>query len=54
MMKVTGRKQAAMICLGEVKVKGIILYLLEEPGEAGFSGRSSQIQGARAGRRHVI
>ena len=50
MMKVTGLKQAALSCLGEVKVKGIILYmLLEEPGEAGFGDRSSQIQGARAG-----
>lgn len=44
-MKVTGLKQAAMSCFGEVK--GIIL--LEEPGEAGFGDRSSQIQGARAG-----
>lgn len=50
MMKVTGLKQAAMSCLGEVKVKDIILYkLLEEPGKAGFDGRNSQIQGARTG-----
>lgn len=50
MMKVTDLKQAAMSCLGEVKVKGVILFmLLEEPGEAGFDDRNSQIQGARAG-----